>query len=130
MRFPGCTAARWRPLDPVAGGSGLSSSACFEVLLGQTANGLFCGNKLHPAAIARIGQYAENVFFGKPSGLLDQMGCALGGIVAIDLRNREQPEYRAVNVDFADAGYALCIIDTGAGHGPVDPRLQTMLNSL
>ena len=103
-------------ISDVPGGSGLSSSACLEVLLGQTVNGLFCGNKLHPAAIARIGQYAENVFFGKPSGLLDQMGCALGGIVAIDFRNKEQPEYRAVNVDFADAGYALCIIDTGAGH--------------
>ncbi len=103
-------------ISDVPGGSGLSSSACFEVLLGQTVSGLFCGNKLHPAAIARVGQYAENVFFGKPSGLLDQMGCALGGIVSIDFRNREQPEYRAVNVDFADAGYALCIIDTGADH--------------
>ena len=103
-------------ISDVPSGSGLSSSACFEVLLGQIVSGLFCGNKLHPAAIARIGQYAENVYFGKPSGLLDQMGCALGGIVAIDFRNREQPEYRAVNVDFAEAGYALCIIDTGADH--------------
>ena len=100
----------------VPGGSGLSSSACFEVLLGQTINGLFCGNKLYPAAIAKVGQYAENVFFGKPSGLLDQMGCALGGIVAIDFRNREEPEYHAVNVDFGKAGYALCIVDTGADH--------------
>lgn len=103
-------------VSDVPSGSGLSSSACFEVLIGTVINGLFCGSKLPPAAIAKIGQYAENVYFGKPSGLLDQMGCALGGIVSIDFRNREQPDYHTVNVDFANAGYALCIIDTGADH--------------
>ena len=103
-------------ISDVPSGSGLSSSACFEVLLGTVMNGLFCGGGLDPAAIAKIGQSAENVFFGKPSGLLDQMGCALGGIISIDFRNRELPEYHAVEVDFAKAGYALCIIDTGADH--------------
>ena len=103
-------------ISDVPGGSGLSSSACFEVLIGSVINGLFCNGKLHPTTIAKVGQYAENDYFGKPSGLLDQMGCALGGIAAIDFRNREQPEYRAVDVDFARAGYALCIVNTGADH--------------
>lgn len=100
----------------VPGGSGLSSSACFEVLIGVTVNGLFCANAIPMDEIARIGQYAENVYFGKPSGLLDQMGCAIGGIVAIDFQNQDKPVYHAVEFDFASAGYALCIIDTGADH--------------
>ena len=100
----------------VPGGSGLSSSACFEVLIGVTVNGLFCSNSIALAEIAKIGQYAENVYFGKPSGLLDQMGCALGGIVAIDFQDKENPQYHSVDFDFASAGYALCIIDTGADH--------------
>ena len=100
----------------VPGGSGLSSSACFEVLIGVTVNGLFCSNSIPLAEIAKIGQFAENVYFGKPSGLLDQMGCALGGIVAIDFRDKDDPQYHAVDFDFASAGYALCIIDTGADH--------------
>lgn len=103
-------------ISDVPGGSGLSSSACFEVLIGTIVNGLFCGGAIEPAEIAKIGQYAENVYFGKPSGLLDQMGCSIGGIVAIDFRDKENPVYHAVDFDFADAGYALCIIDTGADH--------------
>lgn len=100
----------------VPGGSGLSSSACFEVLVATVINGLFCNNIIPLASIARIGQYAENVFFGKPSGLLDQMGCAMGGIVAIDFSGKEAPFFRPVHFDFAAAGYALCIVDTGADH--------------
>ena len=100
----------------VPGGSGLSSSACFEVLIGVIVNGLFCGNAIPADEIARIGQYAENVYFGKPSGLLDQMGCAVGGIIAIDFKDKDKPLYHAVDFDFAGAGYALCIVDTGADH--------------
>lgn len=103
-------------ISSVPGGSGLSSSACFEVLLGTVMNGLFCQNKLAMEEIAKIGQYAENVYFGKPSGLLDQMGCALGGIVAIDFYDKENPKIIPVDFDFASAGHALCIIDTGADH--------------
>ena len=103
-------------ISDVPGGSGLSSSACFEVLIGAVINGLFCQNALSMAEIAKIGQYAENVYFGKPSGLLDQMGCALGGIVAIDFKEREKPEVHSVDFDFASVGYALCIVDTGADH--------------
>ena len=103
-------------ISDVPGGSGLSSSACFEVLLGTAVNGLFCESKLSMAEIAKIGQYAENVYFGKPSGLLDQMGCALGGIVAIDFFDKSNPKITPVHFDFASAGHALCIIDTGADH--------------
>ena len=100
----------------VPGGSGLSSSACFEVLVGAIIDGLFCGKALPMAKIARIGQYAENVYFGKPSGLMDQMGCAIGGIITIDFFDKDNPVYEAVDFDFASAGYALCIIDSGADH--------------
>ncbi len=100
----------------VPGGSGLSSSACFEVLMGTVVNHLFCGGKLSSTEIAQIGQYAENVYFGKPSGLMDQMGCATGGIVAIDFRDQAHPVVRPVQFDFATAGCALCIVDTGADH--------------
>ncbi len=100
----------------VPGGSGLSSSACFEVLTGTIVNGLFCGNSIGAEEIAKIGQTAENRFFGKPSGLLDQMGCALGGIAAIDFRHSSDPAVHPVRFDFSKAGYALCIIDTGGDH--------------
>ena len=100
----------------VPGGSGLSSSACFEVLLGVLINELFCSREIPSEEIAKMGKYAENVYFGKPSGLLDQMGCAMGGIVAIDFKNESAPEIRRVDFDFSNTGYALCIIDTGADH--------------
>ena len=103
-------------LSNVPGGSGLSSSACFEVLIGSIVNGLFCSGHLPATAIAKIGQYVENVYFGKPSGLLDQMGCALGGIVAIDFYDKDNPKITPVHFDFASAGHALCIVDTGADH--------------
>lgn len=99
----------------VPGGSGLSSSACFEILLGVIVNHLFCSDKIGAVELAKIGQYAENVYFGKPSGLLDQMGCAIGGVVAIDFKDAE-PVCRVVSCDLTKAGYAMCIIDTGANH--------------
>lgn len=100
----------------VPGGSGLSSSACYEVLVGVMVNHLFCRDELSMAQIAMMGQYAENVYFGKPSGLMDQMACALGGIVAIDFADADHPVYRQVKFDFMEAGHALCIVDTGADH--------------
>ncbi|MDO4805304.1 MAG: galactokinase family protein [Lachnospiraceae bacterium] len=103
-------------ISDVPGGSGLSSSACFEVLIGVIINGLFCNMEVSLPRIARIGQYAENVYFGKPSGLMDQMGCAIGGIITIDFKDAENPVFKAVDFDFAGAGYALCIIDSGADH--------------
>ena len=97
-------------------GSGLSSSAAFEVLMGTIINRLFNGGRFSPAEVARIGQYAENVFFGKPCGLMDQMASALGGMVTIDFADPDLPEARPVDFDFGGAGYGLCVIDSGADH--------------
>ena len=97
-------------------GSGLSSSAAFEVLIGNIANHLFAGGAESPVTIAQIGQYAENVFFDKPSGLLDQMASSVGGVVAMDFADPAAPLVRPLTLDLAGQGYALCIVDTGADH--------------
>lgn len=100
----------------VPAGSGLSSSAAYEVLIGNILNYFCCHSALSPMEIAKIGQYAENVYFGKPSGLMDQMGCAVGGAVAIDFANPQEPVVRKVGYDFARSGHALCIVDTCSCH--------------
>lgn len=97
-------------------GSGLSSSAAFEVLVGTIMNHLFCGGELSPTQIAQIGQYAENVYFGKPCGLMDQLSCATGGVIAIDFADPAAPTVQQVQVDLDQYGYALCIIDSRASH--------------
>ena len=97
-------------------GSGLSSSAAYEVLIGTIINGLFFENKVSQPEIAMIGQYAENVFFGKPCGLMDQMASAVGGMVTINFFDKENPVIESVDFDFAACGHALCIIDSRASH--------------
>ena len=97
-------------------GSGLSSSAAFEVLIGTILNELFFEKKLTATEIAQIGQYAENVYFGKPCGLMDQMASSVGGMVYIDFKDPENPKVQKIDVDLATFGYGLCIIDTGADH--------------
>ena len=97
-------------------GSGLSSSAAFEVLMGTICNELFFEKKMSAVEIARIGQYAENVYFGKPCGLMDQMASSVGGMVYIDFENPAQPVVEKLDFDFAKAGHALCILDSGADH--------------
>ena len=96
-------------------GSGLSSSAAFEVLIGTICNTLGnCG--LSAVAIAQLGQYAENVYFGKPCGLMDQTASSVGGIVTIDFADQAHPAVEPLAFDFAACGHALCIIDSGADH--------------
>lgn len=97
-------------------GSGLSSSAAYEVLIGTIINHLFFEGKTSQPEIAMIGQYAENVFFGKPCGLMDQMASAVGNLVNIDFFHKENPVIRPVHFDFSVCGHALCIIDTRASH--------------
>ena len=97
-------------------GSGLSSSAAYEVLIGTIINGLFFENKVSQPEVAMIGQYAENVFFGKPCGLMDQMASAVGGMVTINFFDKENPVIESVDFDFAACGHALCIIDSRASH--------------
>lgn len=95
-------------------GSGLSSSASFEIWLGVAMNDLFCQGEITPEELAQIAQYAENVYFGKPSGLQDQMASSVGGIVFIDFSDPAKPAIRKLACDFTQ--YALCIIDSGADH--------------
>ena len=97
-------------------GSGLSSSAAYEVLIGTIINHLFFEGKVSQPEIAQIGQYAENVFFGKPCGLMDQTASAVGNLVTIDFFDKEHPVIEPVDFDFASCGHALCIIDSGADH--------------
>ncbi|MBU5436308.1 galactokinase family protein [Pseudoflavonifractor sp. MSJ-37] len=103
-------------VSDVLPGSGLSSSAACEVLIGNILNVLFCRQELSPVTIAQMGQYAENVYFGKPSGLMDQMASSVGGAVAIDFADPSAPVVEPRKVDLAAEGYALCIIDSGADH--------------
>lgn len=100
----------------VLSGSGLSSSAAIEVLLGGVMNGCFLNGELDETALAVIGQRAENVYFGKPSGLLDQMACALGGIQFFDFADPADPIAQRVDFDFSTSGHSLVIIDSGADH--------------
>ena len=100
----------------VLSGSGLSSSAAYEVLVGNILNFFCCGGHLTPVELAKIGQYAENVYFGKPCGLMDQMGSSVGGAVAIDFADPADPVVRQVGYDFSRSGHALCIVDTGSCH--------------
>ena len=97
-------------------GSGLSSSAAYEVLIGTMINHLFFDGKATAPEVAIIGQYAENVFFGKPCGLMDQTASAVGGLVTIDFADAAKPDIRSVNFDFSACGHALCIFDTRASH--------------
>lgn len=103
-------------VSSVPKGSGLSSSAAFEVLIGTMLNEFFGEGRRTPVELAKIGQYAENEFFGKPCGLMDQLASAVGGVIAVDFANICDPKVTQLEVDLHSAGYALCILNSGAGH--------------
>ena len=103
-------------VSTVLPGSGLSSSAAYEVLIGTIINHLFFDGRVSQAEVAQIGQYAENVFFGKPCGLMDQTASAVGNLVSIDFFDKNKPVITPVDFDFSSCGHALCIIDTRASH--------------
>ena len=105
----------------VLSGSGLSSSAAFEVLIGTAINGLFCGNEVPPLAVAQLGQFAENEYFGKPCGLMDQAASAIGGFAMIDFSDADNPRAEKIPFDFAKCGYRLCMIDTKGNHADLTP---------
>ena len=105
----------------VLGGSGLSSSAAVEVLFGKIFDRLYCGGKRTALEIAQIGQKAENTYFGKPSGLMDQTACASGGAVAIDFGDPKNPVVTQINFDLAAEGYSLCVVDTKGSHADLTP---------
>ncbi len=97
-------------------GSGISSSAAFEDMIGNILNHIYNDGEIDNVEIAKIAQYAENVFFGKPCGLMDQVACAVGGIVAIDFANPKSPIIDKLDIDISGAGYNLCITNTGGNH--------------
>ena len=100
----------------VLNGAGMSSSAAFEVLIGSILSGLYNEGKISPVLIAQAGQYAENVFFGKPCGLMDQMASSVGNLIFIDFADVKNPVIKKVNVNFEDFNHSLCIVDTKGSH--------------
>ena len=111
-------------------GSGLSSSAAYEVLIGTIINHLFFDAKVSQAEVAQIGQYAENVFFGKPCGLMDQTASAVGNLVTIDFFDKDNPKIESLKFDFASCGHALCIIDTRASHADLTDEYAAIPNEI
>ena len=111
-------------------GSGLSSSAAYEVLIGTMLNELFWAGHCTPVELAQIGQYAENVFFGKPCGLMDQTASSVGGVVAIDFADTAHPAVERLDVDLHAYGYALCILDSGAGHEDLTDEYSAITDEL
>lgn len=103
-------------MSRVLSGSGLSSSAAYEVLIGTILNHLYNDGKVSAVDIAKIAQFAENKYFGKPCGLMDQMASSVGSFITIDFKDPSEPVIKKVNFDFASCGHALCIIDTGGDH--------------
>ena len=108
--FDACTTS------DVMGGSGLSSSAAFEVLLGSILSYMFNDGKISPVEIAKVAQYSENVFFGNPCGLLDQMASSVGTFVTIDFKSTKDPVIKKIDFDFSKSGHSLCIVDTHGNH--------------
>lgn len=117
-------------VSDVPGGSGLSSSAAFEILIGTIFNHLFWAQKATPVEIAQIGQYAENAFFGKPSGLQDQTASSVGGVVAIDFGDPAKPIVEKIALNLQKEGYALCILDSKASHADLTGEYAAVTGEL
>lgn len=97
-------------------GAGLSSSAAYEVLIGNIISGLYNACAIDSVEIAKISQYSENIYFGKPCGLMDQMACSVGELIFIDFANPKEPKVEKIDIDFSKYGYSLCIVDTRESH--------------
>ena len=111
-------------------GSGLSSSASFEVLIGAVLSHLFNGGNLDPIQNALIGQYSENRYFGKPCGLMDQTACSCGGLVTIDFEDPLKPVVKKIDFDFLSTGFALVITDTGGSHDNLNDEYASVFNEM
>ncbi len=101
-------------------GSGLSSSAAFEVMIGNILNHCYNGGEISSLELAKIAQYAENVHFGKPCGLMDQIACAVGGVVSVDFKDSQNPVVEKIGIDLQKAGLVLCITNTGGNHADLN----------
>lgn len=117
-------------ISNVPKGSGLSSSAAYEVLIGTMLNELFWDGHCTPVELAQIGQYAENVYFGKPCGLMDQTASSVGGVVFIDFSDTAHPAVERLDVELQSYGYALCILDSGAGHEGLTTEYRSITDEL
>lgn len=114
----------------ILSGSGLSSSAAFEILIGTIIN-CYCNNgRTDPVKLARIGQYAENVYYGKKCGLMDQAVCAVGGLVFIDFNDPENPVIRKHDADLSEYGYELCITDTRGNHSELTEEYSAISDEM
>lgn len=122
--FKACLTSR------VPNGAGLSSSAAFELMLGVIFNELYNDGKIPPLLLAQVGQYAENVYFGKPSGLMDQTTIAVGGFVTIDFKDFAAPLVRKVKYDFTSSGYLLVIVETGGDHAGLTEEYASIANEM
>lgn len=111
-------------------GSGLSSSAAFEALIGTIVSNLLNGGIVSPIQIALAGQFAENQYFGKPCGLMDQMASAVGGLVNIDFRNADHPSVKNVNYDFTQSGYSILITNTGGSHSNLTSEYKAITDEM
>ena len=107
-------------------GSGLSASASFEALVCQILNTLYNDNKIPKVEIAMIGQYAENEYFGKRCGLMDQMGCSIGGVIAIDFENNNDPKMDKIEYSFENSGYSLMIVDAKGDHSSINDEYSSI----
>ena len=114
----------------VLSGSGLSSSAAVEILFAKIFDNLYCGGKRSALELAKIGQKAENVYFGKPCGLMDQTACASGGAVAIDFADVLNPHVKRIDFDPEAAGFALCVVATGGNHADLVPEYAAIPNEM
>ena len=101
-------------------GAGISSSAAFEVMVGNILNYLYNDGKVSNVEIAKMAQFAENKYFGKPCGLMDQTACAVGGFITIDFEDPQNPIIEKMDFDLTAAGYALCIVNTGGNHADLN----------
>ncbi len=111
-------------------GAGLSSSASFEVLIGTILSYEYNEGKVGMVDIAKIAQYAENVYFGKPCGLMDQCACAVGGLITIDFKDPKDPDVKAVNLNFDDFELSLCIVDTKGSHADLTHEYAAIPNEM
>ncbi len=111
-------------------GSGISSSAAFEVLVGTILSHLYNEGKIDPIDIAKIGQYAENVYFNKPCGLMDQMACSVGGFVGINFSDKDNPLVEKIDFNFNDYGYQLILVDTKGDHADLSDEYGLMKSEM
>ena len=111
-------------------GSGVSSSAAFEVLVATILNHLYNDGKIDAVTIAKASQYAENKFFGKPCGLLDQTASSVGGFITIDFADTQNPQIEKIDFDFGNSGFSLCIVDTGANHADLTDEYASIPNEM